>query len=87
MIGVQDADFGARLAAFVVRRRSRADRGGRASSSSSNLARYKVPRDILFLAELPRNPSGKVLKRRLGELHGDLARGEPTESEPPRADQ
>ncbi len=30
-----------------------------------NLARYKVPRDVHFIDELPRNPSGKVLKREL----------------------
>ncbi len=30
-----------------------------------NLARYKVPREVVFLAELPRNPTGKVLKREL----------------------
>jgi len=29
------------------------------------LARYKVPRDITYLDRLPRNPSGKVLKREL----------------------
>ena len=34
----------------------------------TNLARYKVPRDIVFLDELPRNPTGKVLKRKLAEL-------------------
>ena len=31
-------------------------------------ARYKVPRDVEFMDELPRNPTGKVLKR---ELRGD----------------
>ena len=35
-----------------------------------NLSRYKVPRDVRFLDELPRNPTGKVLKRRLREIHG-----------------
>ena len=30
-----------------------------------NLARYKVPREVVFLDELPRNPTGKVLKRDL----------------------
>ena len=30
-----------------------------------NLARYKVPREIVFLDELPRNATGKVLKRDL----------------------
>ena len=33
-----------------------------------NLARYKVPREIVFLDELPRNATGKVLKRELKEL-------------------
>jgi fatty-acyl-CoA synthase len=33
-----------------------------------NLARYKVPREVAFIDELPRNPSGKVLKRELGQL-------------------
>jgi len=31
----------------------------------ANLARYKVPRDVVFLDELPRNATGKVLKREL----------------------
>ena len=30
-----------------------------------NLARYKVPREVVFLDELPRNATGKVLKREL----------------------
>ena len=30
-----------------------------------NLARYKVPREVVFLEELPRNATGKVLKREL----------------------
>jgi fatty-acyl-CoA synthase len=30
-----------------------------------NLARYKSPRDILFLDQLPRDPTGKVLERQL----------------------
>ena len=32
-----------------------------------NLARYKVPREVVFLDELPRNATGKVLKRELQE--------------------
>ena len=34
-----------------------------------DLARFKVPREIVFLAELPRNATGKVLKRELHEKH------------------
>jgi fatty-acyl-CoA synthase len=69
MIGVPDADFGQRLRAFVVL----AD-GAQVSVQDikahvkANLARYKVPREIVFLDELPRNATGKVLKRELAEL-------------------
>ena len=31
----------------------------------THLARYKAPRDVLFLDDLPRNPTGKILKREL----------------------
>ncbi len=30
-----------------------------------NLARYKVPREVVFVDELPRNATGKILKREL----------------------
>jgi fatty-acyl-CoA synthase len=68
-VGVDDAEFGKRLAAFVV------PRAGTSLSEDDvrefvrgNLARYKVPRDVTFVDELPRNPTGKVLKRRLREM-------------------
>jgi fatty-acyl-CoA synthase len=35
-----------------------------------NLARYKVPRDVSFLDELPRTPTGKILKRELAPRTG-----------------
>jgi fatty-acyl-CoA synthase len=31
----------------------------------ANLARYKAPREVIFLEQLPRNATGKVLKREL----------------------
>jgi fatty-acyl-CoA synthase len=64
-VGVADDEFGQRLAAFVVRRgevTAEALRG----YVKANLARYKVPRDVVFVDELPRNAAGKVLKRQLG---------------------
>jgi acyl-CoA synthetase (AMP-forming)/AMP-acid ligase II/uncharacterized membrane protein len=68
-LGVEDKDFGQRLRAFVV-----LERGKEVSEDDlktyvkKNLARYKVPREIVFLDELPRNATGKVLKRELKEL-------------------
>ncbi len=35
----------------------------------ANLARVKVPRSVVFVDELPRNATGKVLKRELREAH------------------
>jgi fatty-acyl-CoA synthase len=66
VIGVDDEQFGQRLKAFVVLRDgeelSEDDIKGYVKS---NLARYKVPREVEFLDSLPRNATGKVLKREL----------------------
>lgn len=65
-IGVEDDDFGKRLRAFVVLvDGSAADEESLKGWVKQNLARYKVPREIVLLDELPRNATGKVLKREL----------------------
>jgi acyl-CoA synthetase (AMP-forming)/AMP-acid ligase II len=67
VIGVEDDEFGQRLKAFVV-----AAEGANVSGEDlkahvkGHLAGYKAPREIEFVDELPRNATGKVLKR---ELH------------------
>jgi fatty-acyl-CoA synthase len=71
-LGVDDRDFGQRLRGFVV-----LERGKQVSEDDlkayvkKNLARYKVPREIVFLDELPRNATGKVLKRELRQLDAE----------------
>ncbi|WP_328469249.1 AMP-binding protein [Actinoplanes sp. NBC_00393] len=66
VIGVDDPDFGKRLRAFIVPTSASArDPQEIKDFVKANLARYKVPRDVVFLDELPRNPTGKVLRREL----------------------
>ena len=57
------------LRAFVVLERGKeANEDDLKAYVKKNLARFKVPREIVFLDELPRNATGKVLKRELKEL-------------------
>jgi fatty-acyl-CoA synthase len=66
VVGVADDEFGQRLKAFVVPRN-----GDHLSAEDiqayvkENLARFKVPREVVFVDQLPRNATGKVLKREL----------------------
>jgi acyl-CoA synthetase (AMP-forming)/AMP-acid ligase II/uncharacterized membrane protein len=66
VIGVDDKEFGQRLKAYVVKKGSVSEQELK-DYVKSNLARYKVPREIEFLDELPRNATGKVVKRELKE--------------------
>jgi acyl-CoA synthetase (AMP-forming)/AMP-acid ligase II len=69
VIGVEDAQFGQRLKAYVVSREgSGLDEEAVKEYVKHNLARYKVPREVVFVDELPRNATGKVLKRELHQL-------------------
>lgn len=66
VIGVPDEEFGQRLKAFVVPENGAALTAQEVQTHvKSNLARYKVPREVAFLDELPRNPTGKLLRNRL----------------------
>ncbi len=69
VIGVEDDEFGHRLRAFVVAAStSSRDPDEIRAHVKSNLARYKVPRDVVFIEELPRNATGKLLRRVLSEM-------------------
>ncbi|MFL6059859.1 MAG: AMP-binding protein [Marmoricola sp.] len=69
VLGADDESFGQRLRAFVVLKPGESlDAAGVQDFVKDNLARYKSPRDVVFLDELPRNPTGKVLKRELAQL-------------------
>lgn len=68
-LGVEDKEWGARLKAFVVKAEgANLDEDAIKTYVKEHLARYKVPREVVFLDELPRNPTGKILKRELRNL-------------------
>ncbi len=75
VVGVPDADFGHRLRAAVALADG-VPEGDAAQAKAdelkeyvkANLARYKVPREIVFVDRLPRNATGKLLKRKVAEL-------------------
>lgn len=71
VIGVDDEQYGQRLAAFVVlepvgHRDEKATPDALKQHVRDNLANYKVPREITVLDELPRSSTGKILR---AELH------------------
>ncbi|OUC75919.1 AMP-binding protein [Gordonia lacunae] len=64
--GVDDDRFGQRLVAHVVRApRTQIGAEDVQRQVRDQLAGFKVPRDVHFLDELPRNATGKILKREL----------------------
>jgi acyl-CoA synthetase (AMP-forming)/AMP-acid ligase II len=68
VVGVADARLGEVGRAYVVTRPGRTVEAGEVLAfCRERLANYKVPRQVVFRARLPRNPAGKVLKRLLRE--------------------
>ena len=68
-IGIDDAEFGTRLRAFVALTQD-ASEDELKEHVRANLARFKVPREIVVIPELPRNATGKILKRELADWDG-----------------
>ncbi len=71
VVGVPDAKWGEVGVAFVVRREGEGEAGATALAAfvEGRLARYKVPREFIFVDALPRTPYGKVVKGDLRSLY------------------
>ena len=69
MFGIPNEDWGEEIKAVVAARRGRRARRRAARRDlrllHENLASYKRPKTIDFIAEMPRDPSGKLYKRKL----------------------
>ncbi|MRG86959.1 fatty acid--CoA ligase family protein [Salinibacillus xinjiangensis] len=69
VIGVPDPDAGEAVVAFVVLKEGeQASEDELFTYSSQRLAKYKVPSKIEFLDELPKNTTGKILRRALKDV-------------------
>jgi fatty-acyl-CoA synthase len=69
VVGVDDPEFGQRLRAFIVPAPDAALGPAEIKDYvKTSLARHKVPRDVVFVAELPRNAAGKLLRAELERI-------------------
>ncbi len=67
VVGMPDDTYGQRLRAFVVAAGDVSEEALK-SHVRASLARFKVPREVVFVAELPRNATGKILRRELVDM-------------------
>ncbi len=73
VIGVPHADFGETVVGLIVPEKGASpDIESIKSATSASLARFKHPRELIVVEELPRNTMGKVQKNILRETHKDL---------------
>lgn len=69
VVGIPDREWGERVRAYVVLRPgATAAPEDLAAHCAERVARTKIPRDIRLVDHLPRNPTGKVLKRELRDM-------------------
>ncbi|OLN23817.1 long-chain fatty acid--CoA ligase [Domibacillus antri] len=65
VVGAPDPDYGEAVLAFVVQKRDGLTAGAVIQYCKEHLAAYKIPRSVEFLQELPKNTTGKILRRSL----------------------
>jgi malonyl-CoA/methylmalonyl-CoA synthetase len=71
VIGLPDADLGEAVTAVVVREKgARIDEAAIHAALRDRLAKFKWPKQVFFVEELPRNAMGKVQKNLLRETYG-----------------
>jgi malonyl-CoA/methylmalonyl-CoA synthetase len=76
VVGLPHDDFGEGVTAFLVLKAgARLTGEDVAASLSDRLARFKLPKRVLFLDQLPRNSMGKVQKSALRQEYADLYQG------------
>jgi acyl-CoA synthetase (AMP-forming)/AMP-acid ligase II len=69
IIGLSDEKWGEIACAIIVADQSKVSEQQIVEFCGARLARYKLPKKVIFAEEIPRNPSGKILKRALREKY------------------
>ncbi len=73
VVGVPDPRWGEQVRAVVVPRAgAETDAAALIAWCTERLAKYKVPRSVVFADSLPRDPVGKIQKRLIREQQGDV---------------
>jgi len=73
VVGVADERLGEEVVAYVVTRPGAGvDAGALKDWTRERVAAYKYPRQVVLVHDLPKSPTGKILKR---ELIGDISPG------------
>ncbi len=67
VIGLPDKKWGETVCAIIVKNEGEIDEQALIEYCGEKLSRYKLPRKVVFTETIPRNPSGKILKRVLRE--------------------
>jgi len=71
VIGVPHVETGEAVISFVVTKDPGLTEGDLMEFCKGHLAKYKIPSQIEFLEELPKNTTGKILRRQLKDLVKD----------------
>ncbi|NWN93295.1 MAG: long-chain fatty acid--CoA ligase, partial [Bacillus sp. (in: Bacteria)] len=66
-VGIPDPNQGEVVKVYVVSKNKNLTEQALLDYCKERLAKYKVPKEIEFLDELPKNTTGKILRRSLKE--------------------
>jgi long-chain acyl-CoA synthetase len=69
VIGMPDEKSNEKVVAYVVRKDDATTEGGIIEHAKKELTNYKVPREVYFAVELPKSNVGKILRRKIKEMH------------------
>jgi long-chain acyl-CoA synthetase len=78
VVGLPDENLGEKVCAYVVTNSPAPSQESIIEHCREHLARYKVPKAIVFVDELPKSPIGKILRRELRSLA--MSEGTPTKA-------